>query len=336
MKILLERGDVSPNSSDKNGRTPLSYAARYGCEGTAKILLERRDVNPDSSDNGGRTPLSYAAESGHGGVMKILLERGDVNADSSDEYGLTPLSYAARSGQEDVGKILLERRDVNPDLCDNDGRTPLSHAARGWGDGAVLFGLSRNVGIVNILLARGDVNPDSSDQYGRTPLSYAAGYGHEGVVKILLERGDVNPNSWDKYARTPLWYAERSWNFDVMKLLSEPRPSSHQTSQTSGLRVKIPGPALCGEEGVELGPVSQQGVISDIRHASTAAAPLAPSDESPLNQLDVHPSAPPLTLISTSNTNPNSTTAKPPWRLKRHGGTQPLLRRSKRKRLSSY
>ena len=38
------------------------------------ILVECEGVDANSSDWGGRTPLSYAAGSGHEGSVKILLE----------------------------------------------------------------------------------------------------------------------------------------------------------------------------------------------------------------------------------------------------------------------
>ena len=90
MKMLLERGDVNPDSQDESGRTPLSHAAGFGNESVVNILLERGDSNPDLSDEDGRTPLSYAGESGHEGVVKILLERKDVNPDSSDKSRRAP------------------------------------------------------------------------------------------------------------------------------------------------------------------------------------------------------------------------------------------------------
>ncbi|PUU81837.1 ankyrin repeat-containing domain protein [Tuber borchii] len=128
--MLLERGDVNSDSSDKFGWTPLSYAAGYGHEGIVKMLLERRDVNSDSSDRFGLTPLSYAARDGYEGIVKILLERGDVNSDSSGKNGRTPLSYAAGYGHEGILKMLLERGDVNSDSSDNNGLTPFMHAER--------------------------------------------------------------------------------------------------------------------------------------------------------------------------------------------------------------
>ena len=59
-----------------------------------KILLERGDVNPDSSDDNGWTPLSYAANSRHEGIVKMLRERVDADPDMLDSYGWTPLLHA--------------------------------------------------------------------------------------------------------------------------------------------------------------------------------------------------------------------------------------------------
>ena len=57
-----------------------------------KLLLERKEVDPDSSDSHSQTPLSFASSGGHGGVVKLLLQREDVNPNSSYGNGLTPLS----------------------------------------------------------------------------------------------------------------------------------------------------------------------------------------------------------------------------------------------------
>ena len=46
VKLLLGRGDVSPNKPNKGGQTPLWWAYR-GHEGVVKILLGRVDVDPD-------------------------------------------------------------------------------------------------------------------------------------------------------------------------------------------------------------------------------------------------------------------------------------------------
>ncbi|RPA89739.1 hypothetical protein L873DRAFT_1885891 [Choiromyces venosus 120613-1] len=50
-----------------------------------KLLLDRESVNPDSLNKNGMPPLSYAAEEGHDDVVKLLLERGAFNPSASPD-----------------------------------------------------------------------------------------------------------------------------------------------------------------------------------------------------------------------------------------------------------
>jgi ankyrin repeat protein len=54
----------------------LSSVAENGHEAVVKLLLTTNGVDPDSKDKHGRTPLSWAAENGHEAVVKLLLEKG--------------------------------------------------------------------------------------------------------------------------------------------------------------------------------------------------------------------------------------------------------------------
>ena len=227
VKMLLERNDVNPDMADKSGRTPLSWAASYGCEEIVEMLLERNDVNPDTPDERGRTPLSWAIIYGHEKVVRALLERNNANPDTADLSGRTPLSWAASYGCKEITKILLERCRVAPDRADNSGRTPLSWAAQNYQEG-----------IVEILLERNDVNPDSADKSGRTPLlwaavgwadgpddypdtegSFASGSDCVMVAEILLKRSDVNLNIADEDGRTPLSLAAGGGCWEIVEML---------------------------------------------------------------------------------------------------------------------
>ena len=97
VKLLLERGDITPDTADKEGRTPLSWAAETGREGITNMLLEPGDITPDTVDKNGRTPLLWAKEDGHAIVVQMLQERCRVsqNMVMTNPTGLTPLSPAS-------------------------------------------------------------------------------------------------------------------------------------------------------------------------------------------------------------------------------------------------
>ena len=197
VKLLLGREDVSSDRPDNDGRTPLSWAAGNGCDEVVKLLLGWEDVSPDTPDDHGRTPLSWAAGDGRDGIVKLLLGRKDVSSDRPANDGRTPLSWAAGNGRDGIAKLLLGRKDVSSDRPDNDGRAPLSWAAGNGRDG-----------IVKLLLGRKDVSSDRPDNDGRTPLSWAAANGRDGIVKLLLGREDVSPDRPDNRGRAPLsWTA---------------------------------------------------------------------------------------------------------------------------------
>ena len=72
VKLLLEQKDVTPDTRDEYGRTPLLWAAMNGHEGTVKLLLGSKDVNPNSSSNSGETALGLATYYRHHRVVELL------------------------------------------------------------------------------------------------------------------------------------------------------------------------------------------------------------------------------------------------------------------------
>ena len=128
MKLLLERGDVDPNSSDNNGQTPLSFAAgqllrsdnpgglfsyapRYEC--IMRLLLQRGDIHPNLPDNNGRTPLSLADEEQQEGAVELFLEPRNVDSDLSNSNGQKPMPYAIMNGRDGAVRLFSGFRSPN-------------------------------------------------------------------------------------------------------------------------------------------------------------------------------------------------------------------------------
>jgi len=74
-------------ATNSHCNTAAAWAARR--EEIVRILPEPNDVDPNAANKDGRTPLSWAAVSGHGGIERILLKRNDVNPDTPEDTTLT-------------------------------------------------------------------------------------------------------------------------------------------------------------------------------------------------------------------------------------------------------
>jgi ankyrin repeat protein len=206
VQALLKNNPDLVLSKDRNGWTPLHWAAADGHKSVAELLLAHgADVR--ARDNRGETPLHksagncdtvgncgtvrmhWAAADGHKSVAELLLAHGaDVNAKRNDGY--TPLHLAGVWDHMDVLEVLLAKgADVN--AKDNDGRTPLYFQGI-WG----------YMDVLEVLLAKGaDVN--AKDNIGRTPLHSAVVNKNAEVIRVLLAKG-ADVNAKDNIGWTPL------------------------------------------------------------------------------------------------------------------------------------
>jgi ankyrin repeat protein len=224
------------NSKDRQGRTPISYAAEEGHATVAFVLLENQ-ATVDAPDKGSRTPLWYAARKGHKSVVFLLLEK-QAAVNPTDQFSRTPLWYAAKAGHESIVRLLLEKQ-ATANFFDTELTTPLSLAARGGHTPVVLLLLEQRAAVnsrdrysrtplwhaaragqesivLSLLEKRATV--DSADQDSVTPLSCAARGGYKSVVSILLDKG-ASVDSKCRTGRTPLSYAAEWGRVEVVELL---------------------------------------------------------------------------------------------------------------------
>lgn len=95
------------NARDRDGFTPLCYAARDGHRNIVQKLIDKgADIN--SKDVAGFTPLFFAVWQGHMEIVKLLVAKGaDVNA--KDTRGFNPLHYAVQDGHKDIARFLVSK-----------------------------------------------------------------------------------------------------------------------------------------------------------------------------------------------------------------------------------
>jgi ankyrin repeat protein len=213
VEALLHSDSMLANAQQKDGLTPLFYAARYGHTSIAKSLLvqgatadgyvERWWMEP--------TPLHAAALHGHTETCRLLIEAGS-DIERRNEHGYTPLLVAARWGHLDCVTLLL---DSGADLhaYDNNGMSALDWAAG-------------NLPLAQLLVARGfNVNrkapPGSWSE--RTALHFAARHGHAEVIAFLLASG-ADPTLTDRQGRTPQEIVVQSGRKDLEALFARNAP----------------------------------------------------------------------------------------------------------------
>ncbi|KAE8164833.1 ankyrin repeat-containing domain protein [Aspergillus tamarii] len=216
-RMLLERG-ANPNSRDRHGRTPLSWAVNIewddchdGIGSTmVPLLLETDGVDVNSQDKMGRTPLFYALLSAiylvhapekaymYEDGVQLLLEKG-ARVDSRDDSGRTPIFYAAMVKRAALVQMFLDKA-AEPNCKDIDGRTPLSYAVEPFNVTWLAEYKDENEDewepewsgdqlskVVQALLAKG-ADPLCQDTKGLTPLSRAEKKFEEGNEVLVLLR----------------------------------------------------------------------------------------------------------------------------------------------------
>ncbi|CAI0397477.1 unnamed protein product [Linum tenue] len=104
----------------------------YAREGDADNLLKsiNDDVSVNSKDSEGRTPLHWAVDRGHLNIVELLAGRNaDINA--KDNEGQTALHYAAVCEREGIAEFLV-KQNANINVKDNDGKSARDLCESNW------------------------------------------------------------------------------------------------------------------------------------------------------------------------------------------------------------
>ena len=187
--LLDQKASVTACSNSK--ATALHMAAAEGACRAIRLLL-KKDADVYAQDKQGLTPLIYAANNGRVDAIRQLcmdhwasIEFVQKADEKGSAIGRTALHWAAAMGQAKSVDVLLDLLKADDEA--------LRRALRATDDKrkATPLGLACSMGVREIaqslLKANSEIN--HSNKVGATPLIEAADGGHEQVVQLLLEPG---------------------------------------------------------------------------------------------------------------------------------------------------
>ncbi|KAJ9470419.1 hypothetical protein DIPPA_01578 [Diplonema papillatum] len=119
---------VNMRQRDRQGCTPLHYAAGYEMLAALDVLAEVGSQEIIRKDFNMRTPMHYAAEANHARALRLLLDRAPPCKVPDFPVSESPLHLAVRAGAEDSVRVLLAHESTLVNSRDALGNTPL-HAA---------------------------------------------------------------------------------------------------------------------------------------------------------------------------------------------------------------
>ena len=242
VKLLVEQGELRPDSVDNQRCSPLLYAVSGGYASITQMLVDTGEVNVNRVDGSrysfplliacqeghedvvrallrdpkldinqqsptGRSGLAVAAEKGHQSIVELLLKTEGIIVKTVEAIGWTPLAYAIRNGHEAVARLLI---DAGADV------------SRKTKDGSFLLHIavhSREAKMVKLALETGKVDIDAIDRARRTPLWLAAYSANEEMVEMILETKKVNIDWKGEHGMTPLTWAVANKKGGMVKML---------------------------------------------------------------------------------------------------------------------
>ncbi|ESP01760.1 hypothetical protein LOTGIDRAFT_172407 [Lottia gigantea] len=112
------------NERDRSGRTGMSHICAIGLFQAIDILSDAPEIDINIPDKEGNSPLIFAAQAGHTDVVRLLLqEYKGIRIDQCNKLGFTALMKAAIQGRTDCARLLLyagadpKLRDYGRKLC---------------------------------------------------------------------------------------------------------------------------------------------------------------------------------------------------------------------------
>jgi len=103
-----------------------AWAVKTGDVQSVKDFINNKGLKAAMVDKNGRTPLHWAADFGQVEVMEFLLSKG-ANVNATDKFGITPLLAAVYENHKPAVAFLVQK-GANKKVKGSDGLTPFEAA----------------------------------------------------------------------------------------------------------------------------------------------------------------------------------------------------------------
>ncbi len=126
IEYILAHSPDMVNATDRDGVSPLHYAAAGGHREAVQALLDK-GAEIDAAAFSGTTPLYLAAAEGELATVRLLLQKG-ADVVKTDEMGCAPVHAAAGNGHIEIVKLLVNRGARPEALCRSLNAAELAYA----------------------------------------------------------------------------------------------------------------------------------------------------------------------------------------------------------------
>jgi len=194
MLKLLHKHGADVNATDKEGDTPLYYAARRSIN-LVRFLVEECKADIHAQDEFGRTVAIAACSKEACDPLRVVRYAHNKGVKLVENYGRTALHGAAQAGLIDVAQFLLEEAGIDPNVASHYGYSPAHYAC--------LPSAAGSVDMLKLLAQKGaDLNARS--QNGSTPAHVAAEGGWLEILKYLIIERRIDNTIRDNSEQTLL------------------------------------------------------------------------------------------------------------------------------------
>ncbi|CAL4060279.1 unnamed protein product [Meganyctiphanes norvegica] len=201
----LINNDTNVNYQDKEGFTPLYWAANRGYKKLAVVLIGR-GASVDHKVDDGWTPLMTASGRDHPEVVETLIKAG-ASVDDQNDSGNSALHLAANRNNPEVAKLLVTA-GAPIQQQNKEGYTPLHWAA-----------YLNNKEVAQILLQAG-ASTNIQTLHQETPLTLAVRRDStDTALTILNYCPNTSIKGWEN--QSALETAHKKGNGDIVRYLTE-------------------------------------------------------------------------------------------------------------------